>query len=251
MRKGSEKPQPEKPQQIILLVDSSPARQFSTSIFFQRLKYQVIMTKTAEDALTFLGISLPRAVVADVDLPQMNGVDLLKRVKQDRRTRDIPVIMYTSNKDPRMELSCREAGAAAYLIDAATLEELYAAVQKATEATPRRFVRLTTRLDVVIGDDLPPDSEVRDSITAISEKGMFVNTAAPLAYGSVHLFTFFLPTAPGWVFRIEGEVLYSNFGGNTAKQPGIGVKFLKIGTQEQEFIRDFIRGTLMEGLSAK
>lgn len=40
-------------QQIILVVDARPMRQFYTSIFLQRMKYHVIMAKTAEDALPF------------------------------------------------------------------------------------------------------------------------------------------------------------------------------------------------------
>jgi len=252
MRKGNgEKQQLEKPQQIILIVDNKPVRQFYASIFLQRLQYHVITTTTAEDALTFLSLAVPLAIVADVDLPQMSGVDLLKRVKLDHRTRDIPFLIYTSNKDPRLELSCKEAGSAAYLASTAPLDELYVAIQKATETKPRRFVRLTTHLDVVVGDDLPAGDTTRpDSITAISEKGMFVNTIAPLAYGSVHSFTFFLPNAPGWVFRIEGQVLYNHLNQERARHPGIGVKFLKIGTQEQELIRDFIKKTLMEGIAA-
>ncbi len=236
-------------QQLILIVDNKPMRQFYTSIFLQRLKYHVITTKTAEDALTFLTLSVPLAIIADVDLPGMNGVDLLKNVKQNRRSQDIPFLVCTSNKDPLVKQCCTEAGCAAYLTHAAPLDELYVALQKATETKPRRFVRLTTYLDVIVGDGLPTNRKGRrDYITAISEKGMFVNTDSPLASGSVHPFTFFLPTAPGWVFRIEGEVLYSHIG-NGKKQPGIGVKFLKIGTSEQELIRDFIKGTLLEGIA--
>jgi hypothetical protein len=49
-------------QQIILVVDARPMRQFYTSIFLQRLKYQVIMAKTAEDARLFLGLTVPRTL---------------------------------------------------------------------------------------------------------------------------------------------------------------------------------------------
>jgi CheY-like chemotaxis protein len=250
MRDGSaKKERTETTQQLILVVDNKPMRQFYTSIFLQRLKYHVITTKTAEDALTFLTLSVPLAIIADVDLPEMNGEDLLKKVKQNRRTQGIPFLVYTSNNDPRVQQRCRESGCAAYLTHAAPLDELYVALQQATETKPRRFVRLTTYLDVIVGDGLPSGGQGRrDYITAISEKGMFVNSASPLVSGSVLPFTFFLPTAPGWVFRIEGEVLYSHIG-NGKMQPGIGVKFLKIGTSEIELIRDFIKATLLEGIA--
>jgi CheY-like chemotaxis protein len=250
MRAGSaRKEQPETTPRPILVVDNKPMRQFYTSIFLQRLKYHVVSTKTAEDALAFLALSFPLAIIANIDLPQMNGAELLENVKQNDRTRDIPFLIYTSNKDLQAKQRCEEAGCAAYLSHAAPLDELYVALQKATEKKPRRFVRLTTYLDVIVGDSLPHGKGSHDSITAISEKGMFVNTNSPLAYGSVHPFTFFLPTAPGWVFRIEGEVLYSHTGSDGRKHPGIGVKFLKIGKPEQELIRDFIKATLLEGIA--
>jgi CheY-like chemotaxis protein len=246
---GKKKERAEISRQFILVVDNKPMRQFYTSIFLQRLKYHVITTKTAEDALTFLTLSVPLAIIADIDLPEISGIDFLKTLKQKRRTQDIPFLVYTSNRDPLAERRCKDAGCDAFLTHAAPLDELFVALQKATEKKPRRFVRLTTYLDVIVGDALPSGrNDRRDYITAISEKGMFVKTDSPLAYGSVLPFTFFLPTAPGWIFRIEGEVIYNHLG-NGKKQPGIGVKFLKIGSTERDIIRDFIKGTLLEGIS--
>ena len=238
-----------KKQQLILVVDNDPLRQFYTSIFLQRLNYNVLTAKTAEDALPLLVLSQPSVIVADADLPQKSGLDLLKGVKQDRRTRDIPFIIFAPDRaDPGMEQSCKKAGAAAYLTRSAPLDKLYVAIQKAVELKPRRFVRLTTCLDVAIGAASENEGG-RDSITALSEKGMFVNTSEQLAFGSAHLFTFTLPTAPGWVFRIEGQVIYNQFTEDNKKLPGIGVKFLKIDPEDRELIKDFIRETLMEGIS--
>jgi CheY-like chemotaxis protein len=233
-------------QQIVLVVDARPMRQFYTSIFLQRLKFQVIMAKTAEDALLFLGLTVPLIVIANYDLPQMTGLELLKRVKHNHRTRGVPFIVYTSNRSPEVRQACEEAGCSAFLCHPCSLEELYATVQKAT-AKPRRFVRLTTALDVVVGEERL-DGARNDTITAISEQGMFVNTAAPLAVGKILSFTFHLPNAPGWFIRVEGQVLFSHLGADKSKIPGMAVKFLKIGNQEQELVREFIKQELMEGI---
>jgi len=248
--RGEKKDWVETTQQLILVVDNKPMRQFYTSLFLQRLEYHVITTKTAEDALTFLTISIPWAIIADVQIPKMGGLGLLKKVKLDRRTRDIPFIIYASNNDPKVKQHCDEAGCAAYLTQAAPLDELYVTIQKATEKKPRSFVRLTTHLDVVIGESLPgKNTGTHDYITAISEKGMFVSTNSHLAPGSVHTFTFFLPTSPGWLFMIEGEIIYDHMRNDCNKQPGVGVKFLKIETSARELIRNFIKETLMDGVA--
>lgn len=235
--------------QIVLVVDGRPMRHFYTSVFLQRLKYHVIMAKTAEDGFLFMELTVPLVVIVNIDLPDLNGLELLKRMKKSRRTRDVPVIIYTSNKDSVIQRECEQAGCASYLRHPASLDELYQAVQKATEKRPRRFVRLDTVLDVTMADGnslFSPESKAY--IAAISEIGMFVSTDKSLPYGSTRTFTFFLPNAPGWVMRVDGQVVHNHTSKDAHKQPGIGIKFVRIGDQEKEFIREFIRQKMMEGL---
>jgi hypothetical protein len=169
-------------------------------------------------------------------------------MRQDHRMRNVPFIIYSANRDPEVWRTCVAAGCAAFLNHTSNLEGLYAAIQKATQAKPRNFVRLTTALDVVVGDPRTTGDTRQDLIIAISEKGMFVNTSTPLEHGSILPFTFHLPNAPGWFFRIEGQVLYAHSGADKRKLPGMAVKFLKMSDHEREFIRDFIKQKLMEGI---
>ena len=236
-------------QQVILVVDGRPVRQFYTSIFLQRSKYQVIMAKTADDARLYLSMTVPRAVISDLDLPDRGGLELLEHMRQDHRTRNVPFIVYTSNWNPEARRACEAAGCAAYLLHPMSLEALYAAVQKATQAKPRKFVRLDTALDVVVGDDRPTGEPRKDLIIAISEQGMFVSTNSPLEHGSIVPFTVYLPNAPGRFFRIEGQVLYTHSGSDKRKLPGMAVKFLKMGDQERKLLKDFIKQELMEGIA--
>jgi Tfp pilus assembly protein PilZ len=76
---------------------------------------------------------------------------------------------------------------------------------------------------------------------------MFVSTDDHFSFGSVNHFTFHLPNAPGWPIRIVGQVVH-HMPGDGQKRQGIGVKFLKMGVPEREFIKGFIREKLMEGI---
>jgi len=144
-----------------------------------------------------------------------------------------------------VEKACAEFGCAGFLRHPCSLDELYAMVQSAAGGRPRKFVRLSTRLEVVI-EDL--DGDRMDFVSDLSEDGMFVSTNAPLPYGSIHTFAFYLPNAPGWVVRTQGQVLHAHLGSGTRKRPGMGVKFQDLGDAEREFVKEFIKTEMVGGL---
>ncbi len=233
--------------QVILVVDGKVMRQFYTSIYLQRLDYHVVMARTAEDAMLFLELTVPLAVIANYDLPGMNGLELLRHVREEVRTRNVPVVIYTSNRDPMVQQACEDEGCAAFLRHPCTLDDLYQVVQRAAGVRPREFVRLSTRIEVAIEDvgDLR-----QDLISDISAHGMFVSTNEPLPYGSTHWFSFPLPNAPGWIIRVEGQVQHLQSPAGPGRRTGMGVKFLRIGEAEREFVKDFVRQEMTRGLAA-
>ena len=54
-------------------------------------------------------------VLLDINMPGLNGVEVLRRLKQDPRTHAIPVIMLTTTDDPRSVQQCYELGCNVYL----------------------------------------------------------------------------------------------------------------------------------------
>ena len=61
------------------------------------------------------GHLLPPFVLLDLDLPVLNGLQVLKLMKSDERTKRIPVIMLTSKDDPRDIAQCYELGCNLYV----------------------------------------------------------------------------------------------------------------------------------------
>jgi CheY-like chemotaxis protein len=206
------------------------------------------MAKTAEDAVLFLGLTVPLFIIANYDFPHMTGLDLLIQARRDHRTHGVPLIIYIFNRSPEVQHAYEDVGCSAFLRHPYNLENLYATVE-ATLKRPRSFLRLTTALEVGVGDVSSPEGGRGDTITAISERWMFVNTAVPLSHGKILPLTFYLPNELGWPIRVEGQVLFSDFGENKRKIPGMAVKFLKIGDREREIIREYIRQELMKGIA--
>jgi CheY-like chemotaxis protein len=57
----------------------------------------------------------PLLVVLDINMPRVDGVEVLTRVKADEATAKIPIIMLTTTDDPREVQRCYEAGCSVYV----------------------------------------------------------------------------------------------------------------------------------------
>jgi CheY-like chemotaxis protein len=231
---------PDAMKKVVLLVDGEAPALFTTGMLLQQFAYNVYTTTTAEEALQIVDLVLPILIITELRLPGLSGMDLLTTIKRHSRTQDIPVAILTRDADRGSEDACLQAGCAVYLGKPVEPEALYRIVQQLTEATPRSHVRIKTCLTVIMGDAGKPDAG--EGVTDISESGMYVRTLHPAKVGARQFFTLFIDDRP---VRIEGVVLYSySFGEGPLKEPGMGVKFLSLSTEDREFLRRFIRDHL-------
>jgi len=59
---------------------------------------------------------LPKVILLDVSMPDINGFDVLQKLKEDPRTKHIPVLMFSNNVEPENVTRSKELGAHEYLI---------------------------------------------------------------------------------------------------------------------------------------
>ena len=60
--------------------------------------------------------NLPRMILLDINMPKINGIDTLKRIKEDPRTKMVPVVMFTSSKEDIDLKQCYEMGSNSYIV---------------------------------------------------------------------------------------------------------------------------------------
>ncbi len=60
--------------------------------------------------------SRPKVILLDIQMPKVNGIEVLQKIKSDPRTRSIPVVMLTSSKEDPDIKSCYELGANSYIV---------------------------------------------------------------------------------------------------------------------------------------
>ncbi len=232
----------------LVLVDGNAAELFSTGMLLQRLDYTIFTASSAEDGLRLMEYARPSAVITELLLPKMSGMDLLNRIKQDLRTKDIPVIIHTRMKDPKVEELCLVAGCASFLRKPVDPNTLYQSIQLAIETTPRHYIRLKTCLKVVIGDAGGGPTATSECVTALSENGIYIRTFQPKPSKSLLPITIFLADRK---ISVRATVLYQVTGASgPLKEPGMGMKFVEISDEDREFIRTFIKDHLTKDLAS-
>src|SRR6478752_3203977 len=110
----------------ILIVDDTPVNLKLTRILLVNEGYTVLPAASAEEALELLRSYHPRLILADIQLPGIDGLEMTRRIKLDERPKDIAVVALTAFAMKGDEQKAVDAGCDGYItkpIDTRTLGE--------------------------------------------------------------------------------------------------------------------------------
>lgn len=112
----------------ILMIEDSPTDTELAVRAFRRAKITNVLhiARDGAEALDFLFATgthegrknqpLPGVILLDLNLPKIDGLEVLRRVKADRRLRQIPVIVLTASQQDADIAACRELGVESYMM---------------------------------------------------------------------------------------------------------------------------------------
>ena len=100
----------------ILIVDDSSSLRTVVNLALKRAGYEVIEAVDGEDGLTKLDGRKINLIVCDVNMPRLNGIEFVTRVKQHPRYKFTPVIMLTTEGQDAKKEQGRAAGAKAWIV---------------------------------------------------------------------------------------------------------------------------------------
>lgn len=124
----------------MLLVEDNPhdAELTIRALKKKNLANEIVHLKDGAEALEYIFCtgrykerdirSKPKAILLDLKMPKVNGIEVLKAIKGDDRTKAIPVIVLTSsNEDPDVR-TCYEMGVNSYIVKPVGFENFIKAV---------------------------------------------------------------------------------------------------------------------------
>jgi CheY-like chemotaxis protein len=91
--------------------------------------YQIIEAETGEDGVRLAKERLPKLVLMDIQLPGIDGIEALRRIRSDDTTRAIPVLAVTASAMDRDRQTIMAAGFDGYQSKPLNLKEFMAAVE--------------------------------------------------------------------------------------------------------------------------
>ena len=116
--------------QVVVVADDFEALRHIWRIGLSYSGFDVIEASTGAEALHLTTVHRPVAVVMDLAMPVMDGLEATRRLKQDRRTMDLPVVMVTAHTSPEHRRAAADAGCAAFLCKPTDWDDLIAELRR-------------------------------------------------------------------------------------------------------------------------
>jgi len=116
----------------ILFIEDEFALQKTFGDIFKQEGYEMVSALNGEEGLKLAKSQKPDLILLDLILPKMHGFEVLKNIKSDAETKDIPIIVLTNLEGTADVEKALELGATTYLVKANyTLEEVISKIKKA------------------------------------------------------------------------------------------------------------------------
>jgi len=121
------------PQEIdILLVEDNPndAELTLRALKKSDLGARLVIARDGAEALEYLlgNRPRPRVVFLDLKLPKIDGIEVLRRVRAEERTRSLPIVVLTSSQEERDINECYKLGVNSYVVKPVEFDKFYKAV---------------------------------------------------------------------------------------------------------------------------
>ena len=136
----------------ILIVEDEESLASLVAEVLRRQGYECSVVHDGDSALEVAAEILPDLIVLDIMLPRLDGFEVTRRLKEDRETRGIPIIMLTARRDEDDVVAGFEMGASDYLRKPFSIAELSARVKAQLRHGENGFAAPGADENIFVGD---------------------------------------------------------------------------------------------------
>lgn len=114
----------------VLTVDDSRTMREMVAFTLRGAGYEVLEASDGQHALALVNTNRVDLVIADLNMPVMDGLTLIRRLRAMPAYRTVPILMLTTESDDRKKQEGRAAGATGWIVKPFNPEKLISVVQK-------------------------------------------------------------------------------------------------------------------------
>jgi CheY-like chemotaxis protein len=120
---------------VVLVVDDDEFTCDAIRRLLDRMGYTAACANSGSDALELLETVRPDVIVLDWMMPQMDGLAVLRRLRSDPQTKDVPILVYSAADDAAMQKQAAKFGAQECVLKSGGFYSLYERIER--YATPQ------------------------------------------------------------------------------------------------------------------
>lgn len=114
----------------LLIVDDSASMRQLVTFALKGAGYEVIAAVNGKDALSKLGGVKVDMVVTDLNMPEMDGITLIRQLRSSPATKFTPVVMLTTESQESRKAEGKQAGASGWIVKPFTPDQLIETVKR-------------------------------------------------------------------------------------------------------------------------
>lgn len=115
---------------LALTIDDSRTIREMVSFTLKNVGFDVIEAEDGLKAIEILGHQKPDIIITDLNMPNMNGIELIKHIRFNLGIRSTPILMLTTEYTEEKKNAGREVGATGWIVKPFDPEKLVQVVQK-------------------------------------------------------------------------------------------------------------------------
>ncbi len=160
----------------LLLIDDDPNLVLLVKDYLELRGYLVITAKNGRDALKVLEKELPRLIICDVMMPEMDGYTFVKKVRDNPQTSWLPILFLSAKGQIQDRVAGLSNGADVYMVKPFEPDELVAQIEASLKQAARmRQMQGTTDFGTTVSVNVPFDVELTPTeqrVIQLVAKGM-------------------------------------------------------------------------------